>query len=508
MRGRLYCFPASFNSGIIIILQTISSKMKPSRPTLIAILLLSLILVIYNIARIVGVSITHDEVITPVLMQSYGHYITMSQVTANNHILNSVLRKFFIELFGNYDLFTVRLDSLLAQLAFLAFSYLLLKRLFAKNAWLLAGFLLLNLNPFMFDFWGLSRGYGLSLAFMMGGIYFLVSYIQLKRPQHLWLYLLMGILAVWSNFALLNFYVASIAVLMAEHVLFFDRNKLKIFLKQELATLALMSFAIYLLVGEPIRKLRESNELYYGGDAGLMKDTLYGLVRETFSFHFESPYIAYVSYVVIVSLLLTSIYWPIAFIKNRHDDKTRVGILLWLLLMIPLCSIKVQHKFLHTKYLIDRTALFLIVLYILQLIYSLYCLSYYKKWAATVLICIITFLFTGNFIKSINTDHTQMWLFDRYDTIVLDKMLKESKNKKDKITVRTDWIFAPSFIYYWEKKYKGRFKEFKYIKEKPGGDTSYDYYYLLRDDTADISSKYLIDTTFFEGWSMLLKKKE
>jgi hypothetical protein len=87
-----------------------------------------------------------------------------------------------------------------------------------SGAMRLAGFLVLNLNPYLFEYFSLSRGYGLSVGLLMGALYFLLELADPRSPANaqptrpLSRALLLSTAAVVANFALLNAYVSVVAV--------------------------------------------------------------------------------------------------------------------------------------------------------------------------------------------------------------------------------------------------------------------------------------------------------
>src|SRR6185436_12641938 len=85
---------------------------------------------------------------------------------ATNHFLNTLLTKLCYLIGGNSEL-VLRLPNHVGYGMYLWFSLRILQRL-RHRAIAFAGFLLLNLNPYVLDYFSLSRGYGLSLGFLMG----------------------------------------------------------------------------------------------------------------------------------------------------------------------------------------------------------------------------------------------------------------------------------------------------------------------------------------------------
>src|SRR4051812_14789234 len=134
-----------------------------------------------NILRMLRAPITYDEVdMEPFKMHSYTDILFHFHGIANNHILNTLAEKLFTDLFGE-RLFTLRMGSLVAMVMFFIFCWLLCKKLFTTPAWQFCALLMLLLQPFVFEFWALARGYALAISFMTGAVYFLVSYIQNRK---------------------------------------------------------------------------------------------------------------------------------------------------------------------------------------------------------------------------------------------------------------------------------------------------------------------------------------
>src|SRR6185312_10925906 len=126
----------------------------------------------------------------------------------------------------------------------------------------------LNCNPFLFEFWGLCRGYSLAIAAMMGSIFFLLRYLQTKSVRSVWQSLFLAVLSVYSNFSLLYFFMAITAIFFTDGLL--QRSKFKSI------CLVLLAYSVLLaaLIARPLALLRSHNELYYGGDKGIIADTI------------------------------------------------------------------------------------------------------------------------------------------------------------------------------------------------------------------------------------------
>ena len=138
----------------------------------------------YTLTRAILLSFTWDESF------SYLQYVRneilfrdkYEAMDANNHLLNTWLNIYLVKLFGVSEL-VLRIPSLIAHLLFLFFSFKLVKN-FQGTLLIIASFLIINLNPYVLDFFSLSRGYALSLGLMMTSIYYLYVYFVEGYHSH------------------------------------------------------------------------------------------------------------------------------------------------------------------------------------------------------------------------------------------------------------------------------------------------------------------------------------
>ena len=188
----------------------------------------------FAVTRAARVPLTYDEA------ASYIRYIdtTVPSVfdttlfsifnfeVATNHFLNTLLMKICWMIGGGSEI-VLRAPNLAAYAMFMGFSLLIL-RAHTRPFIALAGFVLLNLNPYVVEYFSLSRGYGLSLACLMGSIFYLLRF--LKGSPHrdsasrdASRALAFACAAVMANFALLHVYLAVFAVIVAGTAVFTSR---------------------------------------------------------------------------------------------------------------------------------------------------------------------------------------------------------------------------------------------------------------------------------------------
>src|SRR6476620_7365248 len=141
---------------------------------------------------------------------------------ATNHFLNTLLTKGSTIVAGGSE-FALRLPNLIADVMFIVFSLRILQR-YARPWIATTGMLLLNVNPYVLDFFSLSRGYGLSLGFLMGAVFYLLRLFdelsagpgRLRDASRV---LAFALAAVLSNFALLNVWLSIFLMMLVAFVM-------------------------------------------------------------------------------------------------------------------------------------------------------------------------------------------------------------------------------------------------------------------------------------------------
>lgn len=128
---------------------------------------------IFVLARAAIQSITIDEadtVLVWVLRTDPSHW----QAGANNHVLNSVLIRLFVTVFGLHHL-TTRGPTLLGALLYISACVLLCRWIIDGQRGRCTLFAALTLNPFVLDYLVAARGYGLAVGFLMWALLILAS---------------------------------------------------------------------------------------------------------------------------------------------------------------------------------------------------------------------------------------------------------------------------------------------------------------------------------------------
>jgi hypothetical protein len=175
----------------------------------------------YIVARAIFVPLTYDEAASYLRYISQDFFSVFRFEVATNHFLNTLLTRLASMIAGNSE-FVLRVPSLIGYGLYLYFSIRALESI-SNRTIAVAGLLLLNLNPYLLDYFALSRGYSLSLGLLMGGLFFLLRFVTrtagasevADRPRQVLLALAFGCGAVLAGFSLLDAYLGITGVTLA-----------------------------------------------------------------------------------------------------------------------------------------------------------------------------------------------------------------------------------------------------------------------------------------------------
>lgn len=416
---------------------------------------LGLLFFTYVFTRSILVGITFDEAWTigAFVRGSFYNIFVCEPIIANNHVLNSFLIK-LIYSFGQETVFLARLPNLISMVVYLYFSYKICTTFFEPLLGL-SLYLLLISNPFLLDFFGLARGYGLALGFLMASIFFLLKFRETSNSQAGIFSLALGSLAVLSNFTFLFFWVGLFTVIQ---LVFFMNKKfvwknIKTNYPRFLSFNILISLVIISLIYFPIQKLRAVDGLWYGGDIGFYQDTLLSLTAYSLG-----NLISLDGTVLILNMFLFLFFLAFLFSffqKTKMILQSPIWIFLFLIL-IPFGVNIFTHYFFGTKYLINRTALFYYPL--LMIGFAFFVRE--NRWPHTLVfmrgsILIFSFLSLFNFYQNSNLYCTINWPFDSRTKEVLNYINEKGKQENKVFILDSTVMFSSALKYYhWKKKYK------------------------------------------------------
>lgn len=472
--------------------------------------LIGLGILIYLITKSVFMQITCDEAYTVYILspQPVWDLISYKDSYTNNHILNTLFIKGLFSLFGmNHSL--ARVPNIIGFIIYSVFVYRFSKKYIFEN-WVSLMFVsIMLLNPYLLDFFALARGYGLAIGFMMASIYYAASVILDEDLRSIPLSILMSILAVYTQFALLHFYLGLNCVLFFNAIKnYFYQKDLKVLgkvISWQFLGLVILSLLIYL----PIKAILRDNQIAYYGTKGFWEDTLSSLLFHSLyaQGYFSDATLKIFKILMLVLLSIAFLYPLLKKFKNLNQ-KYPLGFSLVIFISVGL-SVILQFHVLGNQYVTDRTALFFYpLLALLMPVVAL--LSFEVKQTLGIGVSIVFIVFSLNHVKrSSALDYYREWWYDRHTYEILD-FLKSEYEKSDKqqaIRLNTTWIFNPSFMYHRAKGNMEWIVPLRYDKQ-PDTVNVYDFYYCTSEELPALMPLYDKVKDWDGGQWFLLKRKK
>lgn len=377
-------------------------------------LTMSVLLLLYTILRAIYVPLVHDEATTFFYYIESANFLPfLAHWDANNHILNSALSSLSYHVFGQHE-WVLRLPSVLFLLLYLFFVFKISQLL--KNSFLRVMFVIALLGShYMIEFFSLSRGYGMSMALLLGAIYYAYLFMSSEQMRYFVYSTILMILACLANltlfntFLLLNLYFILFIFIRMPQVLKFGRFWLIV----AIITFFTVLFLIYGL------ELKNRGLLYYGGLSGF-----WDMSVNTLLLYLTGEYI--MSGIVLILLCLVLVYlWikqilPLKPISRFIDSYFLFPYLLFGNVVITL----VLGYVFNTNFPEDRTGLYFYPLFVIALFVTLDRASLVRlKYTALVFV-----YFPLHFLFSINFSHHSFWFMERMPETFYQKMASVSQD--------------------------------------------------------------------------------
>ena len=446
----------------------------------------------YTAIRAHLLSITWDEAYSYIEFVRNGivfpqQYNTMS---ANNHLLYTWLEIQLVNWFGVSELI-LRIPSLFAHALFLFYSAKLVRN-FNNNYLALASFFIINLNPYLLDFFSLARGYGLSLGLMIASIYYLYEFhMKGYKNKFAVASLFFAGLAVLANYVLLNYCLSlfGLMVLLMAYTIFIsaETGKQKVFLFFKGIIFPTIILCLLLWIVVPIAfKLKESGALFFGGNKGFWQDTISTIINRSF---YDRVYGNWFQRLVKGCMLLVIVAGSLFFViqlfkKQTSGNKLFLGSLLFLI-GTSAASTLIQHHFLGTLYLMDRTALFLLVLFNLIFVFLINELSEKRKKIA-VIVYLSGIIVLIHFVLSFNLHYTLEWRSNADTKEMLSDLekIKQIAKEKNNVSIGIPMAFDPGINFYRD------INNLTWLNTVSGAEPTnrlHDYFYLSQEELATIN---------------------
>lgn len=265
----------------------------------------------YLVLRSVYVPISHDEVGTFYYYIQTGVYLPPdAHWDANNHILNSFLSHLSYKWFGN-ESWILRLPNVLSYIIYFWSAWGIARNL--KKPFLKWGlFLSLVMSHYIFDYFGQTRGYGLSMAFLLLALWLVQNVLKNRSYWSAIGVILSLITATSANLTLLapSFLIIAYTFFSLFLTKEFSIRKIGWFLGSTFCSyllfLPLISFSL---------DLKERGALYYGGKSGFWDYT--GNTLSELMTGYYSPIMA-VLYSLIFLLLIAAVFYLLFKVHQKN----------------------------------------------------------------------------------------------------------------------------------------------------------------------------------------------
>jgi 4-amino-4-deoxy-L-arabinose transferase-like glycosyltransferase len=373
---------------------------------------------------------------------------------ANNHVLNSLLSKASVELFGIKE-WSLRLPSVAGGALYLFAAYRLCFLLFGGGAWSFLTTALLTTNPLLLDHLSAARGYGLALAFLLLSTYELFRAVQAATPRSLYAAGIFCGLSIAANMTSL-FPVTALGVAFVAITAASGQFQVKRLWDEFVVPMSLVSFLFLVL---PLSSMQSDN-FYFG--ARRLVDSIRNLAQLSFEYDpvrtdwlpvigYGLHYMSALALPFLSILLCGSILYGIVDLMKLHrqrPDESGPGVsacFFALAFSTAVLLIVAAHWFLAAPYPLMRTALYFLPLSVLAASSLAYRYRYirpvgYSSCGLGVL-CLVAFLF------QVNVSFYAEWRFDA-GTKRIVKFIRSRMPSEKRLVVRTSWVLEPSLNFY------------------------------------------------------------
>ncbi len=423
---------------------------------------ISLLIFAYVAIRAATLCITVDEALTYNWHVTGGWWqIVMFRTPGlpdNNHVLFTLLSKISVMLFGLTEL-TLRLPSLLGSMCYLVGLNLCLRRI--VPGWRqVVGVLAVGLSPYVVDFLGLARGYGLGLGFTMLGLAALLSSLTgtpgKVRATTALSSLLLFALAALSNLSFLLVLGAAMIIIAlflawswvaARSVTDSAESPWLLLVKIFVPVVPIIA---YLAI--PLGIIQKGKLFDMGGHNGFWEDTVISLFYGTV---YNSPWLLELDSLLLEWIMVAALFVPVALVVLSRSDKRKFAVFSVLAGMTATVILEsiAQNSLMHVAFLHGRRGIYLIPLFLLTVLALGDPPRGVSRWFSALALTIgllVPAVFAVNGLTSMNFHYIFDW--NEYGgTRAAMAAVKESiqREKLDvPVLMRANWLLEPSMSFY------------------------------------------------------------
>ncbi len=458
--------------------------------------------------KAIHLPLTHDEfsTIAHYSQFSVGKIMLYPDPWPNNHILNTLLAKLSIGIFGP-ELWAARLPSVLAFGIYIASALSMGRLLFPKSAFLAAATLVFFIfNPYLLDFFSLGRGYALSVAFLLASSFFLWRAYIRGRERELWMALGLAMLSAYANFTALIFWCAVNGLIL----LFWigkgeSPNNKKSWRKWVLWVLVNTGYLA--LIYTPIQKMQSSDQFRFWEANSFYTDTVMTLIHNSRygSSILSLPDSSY-GWTFILLIILSAGYLARQIYRDGFSSLySQTGWLGWGLLSLTVGVNRLQAYILSTPNLTDRTALLFFPLFILMAAGWVHELHRYRPRLAQTLVIPLLILAVWHLTRTWDPASVWEWRYDAHTHEVIQN-IQADQASQNSTSLNLYWWF------YWSFEYETRFGKADWLElgsysKELNREGSADYYYVPKDELEQLKDQYVPLNSYGNEKYFLLKRK-
>ncbi len=325
-------------------------------------LALFIILWAYLFVRAAYVPVLHDELATFFYyIQSDNYLPPNAHWDANNHVLNSFLSHVSYRFFGSAPL-ALRLPNVLSFIFLFYSTFQLSGRLnHPISRW---GLLLaITCSPYLFEYLGECRGYGMSMAFFLVALYHLLQFNRSLSLKAVCYTLLFLFLAVAANLTLIIPAILIIGLIGLHFILSQRTRSDKLVYLVFLITCSIFFLPLIIFSF----KLKKRGALYYGGDSGFYEITVQSIMK-VFTHFYNLPIAAFMTLIFIGFIVyLTAQVIRKKTINALFQPATSFSFLC----VFTLLSVLITSYGLNVNFPEDRTGMHLFLLFIFAFAFTL-----------------------------------------------------------------------------------------------------------------------------------------
>lgn len=211
------------------------------------------------------------------------------------------------------------------------------------------------------------------------------------------------------------------------------------------------------LAGSPLYLLKRGSQLYYGGNRGLIRDTFYSVISNSF---YDKTYYPSQTPVVFDGIIATlAAFGVVLYLSYRRRTLRRMlpGVCLLAIMVIASIASVAEHSIFQTPYLEGRTALFYIPLYVLFVTFFCEAIAEFGgagRVLATSALLLALSVSMYHFAATANVSYTLEWWRDSGTKVMmedLEQVVAAERPAGSRVVLGVDSFFSAVAAFYASK---------------------------------------------------------